>query len=188
MTKVVKMGMLDDSLKKEIVEQIVSEAKVAKNRFISPKKEMRQSIEQDAHYLSALGQYIELCKAEINKNVKLNNHYMASKIQVEMIEAVGKYQANEGLARDKAVHYDNVFLPMYEKQLEESNEKWGGLKNTVLELLENNKESDDKVLKIIQKEMDIYNESAEKGEEEFDCHTYKIMKRLYSKYEENLAK
>lgn len=188
MTKVVKMGMVDDSAKKELVEQIVSEAKTAKARFISPKKEMRQSIEQDAHYLSALGQYIELCKAEINKNVKANNHYLASKIQVEMIEAVGKYQANEGLARDKAIHYDNVFLPMYEKQLEEAKENWGGLKNTILELLQNNTESDDKVLKIIQKEMDIYNEAAEKGEDEFDCHTYKIMKRLHAKYEENLAK
>jgi hypothetical protein len=36
--------------------------------------------------------------------------------------------------------------------------------------------------------MDIYNEAAEKGEDEFDCHTYKIMKRLHAKYEENLAK
>lgn len=41
-------------------------------------------------------------------------------MNVELLDAIGKYQANENLLKEKKLHYDNVFLPRYHKELEES--------------------------------------------------------------------
>ena len=146
---------------------------------------MKQSVENDAKYLVALGQFIQHAQKEMERLNKAGKMYEASKIQIEIFDAIGKYQANEGLVNDKSTHYEKVFLPMYEKELEESKASFDGMYNQCKELLSNMSSSEDeeisRLLGFIKKEVENYEASDLKKDDEYCNYMYKIFKRLYNK-------
>jgi len=167
------------------IDSLVDKIKESKASFIPPKARMKQSIDNDAKYLVALGQFIQLAQKEMEKLNKAGKLYEASKIQIEIFDAVGKYQANEGLVNDKSTHYEKVFLPMYEKELEESKASFDNMYNQCKELLSNMPSSEDEELSrmigFIKKEVSNYDSSDMKKDEEYRNYMYKIFKRLYNK-------
>jgi predicted O-linked N-acetylglucosamine transferase (SPINDLY family) len=178
---------------KEILKQVIKDVQNTKAVFLKPKGLMEKSIENDAQYLLALGEFIQNAQKEIMKLRNSGKNYEASKIQVEVLEAVGKYQANEGIVNEKQTHYEKVFLPMYNDQLAESNEKFEQLYADCKEIITSNNGKEDlndeikRLLGFIIKEVKVYEDYPEK-EEEFQNHTYKIFKRLMSNYKEALAR
>jgi hypothetical protein len=170
------------------IDGVIEKVKENKQSFIAPKARMRQSIENDAQYLVALGHFISNAQKEMEKMNKLGKNYEASKIQIEIFDAIGKYQANEGLVNDKATHFEKVFLPMYEKELEDSGKNFDGMLQQCKEALLNMKGVDNKIVGFIQKEVDKYETSAEKENEELKNYTYKILKRLWNKLQEDSQK
>ena len=182
MNKVVEMKQ--DSKQ---IESLIEKVKTSKKAFIPPKKKMKDSIENDAQYLNALGNYIREAQAEMDKLMKANKKYEAFKIQVEIFDAIGKFQSNEGLVNDKALHYEKVFLPRYEKELEESNEKFDEVYAKSVELM-NDKSlkspEKDTIIGYIKKEVEEFDGAEVKSDEEYRNHIYKILKRLNAKYEE----
>ena len=178
---------------KEILKQVIKDVQNTKAVFLKPKGLMEKSIENDAQYLLALGEFIQNAQKEILKLRNSGKNYEASKIQVEVLEAVGKYQANEGIVNEKQTHYEKVFLPMYNDQLAESNEKFEQLYADCKEIITSNDGKEDlndeikRLLGFIIKEVKVYEDYPEK-EEEFQNHTYKIFKRLMSNYKEALAR
>lgn len=178
---------------KEILKQVVKDVQNTKSVFLKPKGLMEKSIENDAQYLLALGEYIQNAQKEIMKLRSQNKNYEASKIQVDVLEAVGKYQANEGIVNEKQTHYEKVFLPMYEAQLTESNEKFSELYEECKKVISENADKEDnsdevkRLLGFISKEVKVYEDYPEK-EEEFQNHTYKIFKRLMSNFKEAIAR
>lgn len=176
---------------KNVLQDVIKQVQETKKVFLKPKALMQQSVENDAQYLLALGQFIQEAQKEIHKLQKQGKSFEASKIQVEVLEAVGKYQANEGIVNEKQTHYDNVFLPMYEEQIKESNEKFDecyeNCKKALVEHESNENAQVKRILNFIKKEIKDYEEYPEK-EEEFQNHTYKIFKRLFGKLNEELAK
>lgn len=178
---------------KEILKQVIKDVQNTKAVFLKPKGLMEKSIENDAQYLLALGEFIQNAQKEILKLRNSGKNYEASKIQVEVLEAVGKYQANEGIVNEKQTHYEKVFLPMYNDQLAESNEKFEQLYADCKEIITSNNGKEDlndeikRLLGFIIKEVKVYEDYPEK-EEEFQNHTYKIFKRLMSNYKEALAR
>ena len=166
------------------IDGVIEKVKENKQTFIAPKARMQQSIENDAQYLVALGHFISNAQKEMEKMHKIGKNYEASKIQIEIFDAIGKYQANENLVNDKATHYEKVFLPMYEKELEESGKNFDGMLQQCKEALLNMKGVDNKIVKFIQKEVDKYETSADKKDVEMKNYTYKILKRLWNKLQD----
>lgn len=166
------------------IDGVIEKVKENKQLFLAPKARMKQSIENDAQYLVALGHFISHAQKEMERLHKLGKNYEASKIQIEIFDAIGKYQANEGLVNDKATHFEKVFLPMYEKELEESGKNFDGMLQQCKEALLNMKGVENKIVGFIQKEIDKYESSADKQDEEFKNYTYKILKRLWNKLQE----
>jgi hypothetical protein len=170
------------------IDGVIEKVKENKQNFIAPKARMKQSIENDAQYLVALGHFISHAQKEMEKMHKLGKNYEASKIQIEIFDAIGKYQANEGLVNDKATHFEKVFLPMYEKELEESEKNFEGMLQQCKEALLNMKDVENKIVGFIQKEVDKYETSADKEDAELKNYTYKILKRLWNKLQEDSQK
>ena len=182
MSKVVEMKKDSKQL-----EQLIDKVKTSKKAFIPPKKKMKDSIENDAQYLNALGNFIREAQEEMDKMMKADKKYQAFKIQVEIFDAIGKFQSNEGLVNDKSLHYEKVFLPRYEKELEESKEKFAEVYAKSVELIKDKSlksPEKDSIIVYLKKEVDEYDSSEIKADEEYENHVYKILKRLNSKYEE----
>jgi len=170
------------------IDGVIEKVKENKQLFLAPKARMKESIENDAQYLVALGHFISHAQKEMEKMHKLGKNYEASKIQIEIFDAIGKYQANEGLVNDKATHFEKVFLPMYEKELEESGKNFDGMLQQCKEALLNMKGVENKIVGFIQKEVDKYETSADKEDVELKNYTYKILKRLWNKLQEESQK
>jgi hypothetical protein len=167
-------------------QDLIEQIKTKKRTFIPPKQKMKESMDNDSNYLMALGGFIEHAQRELQ--IKMNNkqYYEASKLQLEIFDAIGKFQANEGIVYDKATHYEKVFLPHYEKELEESREKfsevyqemktiagWVGLSG-----------EEEKIQGFIKKELDEFDQHEMKLDEEYRNYMYKLFKRLVNKYKE----
>ena len=95
------------------IQEVIKTVQNQKKEFIAPKKKMQMSIENDTMYLIALSRFIESAQVKLKKYVDDKKDYEASKIQLEIYEAVGKLQANQGLVNDKSLHYEKIWLPMY---------------------------------------------------------------------------
>ena len=182
MNKVIEMNKNS----KEI-ESLIESVKTTKKAFIPPKKKMKDSIENDANYLAALGNFIREAQSEMQKMLKANKKYEAFKIQVEIFDAIGKFQSNEGLVNDKVLHFEKVFLPRYEKELEESGAKFDEVYAKSVELTKDTsvKSSElETIITYLKKEVGEFDGAEIKEDEEYRNHVYKILKRLTAKYEE----
>lgn len=185
MNKVISMK----STEKDHLNQLISAVSEKKRTFIPPKARMSESIETDARYLMALGAFIQEGQKQVNEYLNKNKTFEAARLNVEIMEAVGKYQANEGLVHDKQTHYDKVFLPMYEKELAESKEKFDEVYEKVQRLIDADTKDieDNKIRDFLIKEKQVYENSDMKNHEEFKNYMYKIFKRLVNKQEEIIA-
>jgi len=169
--------------------KLIEQIKTNKKTFIAPKQKMKESIDNDANYLMAIGQFIEEAQRELRMKQSQKKDYEAAKIQLEIFDAIAKFQANEGIVLDKTLHYEKVFLPMYEKDLQESNEKFLTVLADCGEIAskQSNNADEQKIIDFIAKEVAIFNDSEHRNDEEFQLHTYKILKRLFNKHKEILS-
>jgi hypothetical protein len=184
MNKVIEMNKTNDQLK-----DFIQAVAIPKKTFIPPKQKMQESIENDARYLMALGGFIQEAQKDLKKLASQNKLMEAHRLQVEIFEAIGKYQSNEGLVQDKQTHYEKVFLPMYEKEMAESKEKFDEVYSKVMAIIESEPKNDEakKIKEYLVKETNEYNSSDMKDNEEYRNYMYKIFKRLVNKQEEIIA-
>jgi len=183
MSKVLEIKKSDEKIVSDFINAIYSDKQ---KKFIPPKQKMKEDIEHDAKYLMALGGFIEEAQKRLQEYMRLNKSYEASAVNVEIMEAIAKFQANKGLVIDKQTHYDKVFLPMYEKELTESKEKFEEVVAKVkLALAVDTDDAETKKIQgYLQKEFDEYSNSESKEDEEYKNYMYKIFKRLLNKREE----
>lgn len=174
---------------KKHLNDLISAVTTQKKTFIPPKQRMQESIENDAKYLMALGAFIQESQKQMTVLMSKKNLWEASKLNVEIMEAIAKYQANEGLVNDKQTHYEKVFLPMYEKEMAESKEKFQEIYSKAEAIIESEPSSDDakKIKDYLVKEKKEYDNSDMKDHAEYKNHMYKIFKRLINKQEEVIA-
>ncbi len=172
-------------------QQLVNAVRTQKRGFIPPKQKMMDSIENDTKYLMALQSFIKEAQAEIPKLLEKNKKIEAFRLQVELLEAIGKFQSNEGIVQDKINHYDNVFLVMYEKELSESRLKFDAvydLSKDIIKKAEFKNAEAQKILGHIEKEVKMFEDSEIRDKEEYKNYVYKILKRLNNKHEEEQSK
>lgn len=165
------------------IKQVISRLQEVKRTFIAPKRKMEESIENDTRYLMALGTFIQSAEKMMKRYEKSGDDYNMNKIQLEIFDAVGKLQANQGLVNDKMLHYEKVFLPTYEKEMKECGENFERVLADCRSASEKVMSTDEetKIVSFIKTELNNYEESEMKNDEEFILHTYKILKRLQNK-------
>ncbi len=165
------------------IREVISRLQVVKRTFIAPKKKMEESIENDTRYLMALSSFIQSAEKMMKRYEKAGDDYNMTKVQLEIFDAVGKLQANQGLVNDKMLHYEKVFLPMYEKEMNECGENFERVLSECRLVNENVGATDEenKIASFIISEVSKYEESELKNDEEYILHTYKILKRLQNK-------
>jgi hypothetical protein len=185
MNKVVEMKPKENQHINDLINAVTTQ----KRTFIAPKQKMKEGIENDAKYLMALGGFIQEGEKRMNELMSKNNFFEASALNVQIMEAIGKYQANEGLVKDKQMHYEKVFLPMYEKEMAESKEKFDEMFANAKAIIESEPKNDDgkKIREYLIKEVGEYESSDIKDNEEYRNYMYKIFKRLVNKQEEIIA-
>ncbi|NBX72692.1 MAG: hypothetical protein EBQ89_00135 [Alphaproteobacteria bacterium] len=98
MSKVLEMKKSDEKIVSDFINAIYSDKQ---KKFIPPKQKMKEDIEHDAKYLMALGGFIEEAQKRLQEYMRLNKSYEASAVNVEIMEAIAKFQANKGLVIDK---------------------------------------------------------------------------------------
>jgi hypothetical protein len=165
------------------IREVISRLQEVKRTFIPPKRKMEESIENDTRYLMALSSFIQSAEKTMKRYEKAGDEYNMSKVQLEIFDAVGKLQANQGLVNDKMLHYEKVFLPMYEKDMKECGENFERVLSDCRLVNEAVSATDEenKIVQYIKQELKNYEESELKNDEEFILHTYKILKRLQNK-------
>jgi hypothetical protein len=165
------------------IREVISRLQEVKRTFIPPKRKMEESIENDTRYLMALGSFIQAAEKMMKRYEKAGDEYNMNKVQLEIFDAVGKLQANQGLVNDKMLHYEKVFLPMYEKDMKECGENFERVLSDCRLVNESVSATDEenKIVQFIKHELNNYESSELKNDEEFILHTYKILKRLQNK-------
>lgn len=166
------------------IREVISRLQDVKRTFIAPKKKMEESIENDTRYLMALSSFIQSAEIMMKRYEKAGDNYNMTKVQLEIFDAVGKLQANQGLVNDKMLHYEKIFLPMYEKDMKECGENFERVLSECRLINENVSATDEenKIASYIILELSNYEESELKNDEEYILHTYKILKRLQNKF------
>jgi len=169
---------------REILDQVANDVVEKHTKlFIKTMSIMQQSVDDDSQYLLALGEFISLGQRERELLLMRDKKFEAARLNVELLDAIGKYQANENLLKEKKLHFDQVFLPRYNKELADSKENFANTLKECRELLAANENSENRFIGFIKKEVKFYDEYFDK-EEEFDNHTYKILKRLLNTYKD----
>jgi hypothetical protein len=168
---------------------------------ILPKTDFLKVIEHDKFYWNALNQALELnlIKRDIlqakclehqkTKEGIINNIdelVSWSEIQVSILDMQGKLRIQQALIDDKITHFENVFMPQFEKEVLDSKENFDKTIKKANEIVKLNEDFAKEIIEKINYELvwwskvDITN----KKNEEYVLQIYKPLKRLVNKYNE----
>ena len=168
---------------------------------ILPKTDFLKVIEHDKFYWNALNQAMELnlIKRDIlqqkcleyqkTKEGIINNIDELvnwSEIQLSILDMQGKLRIQQCLIDDKITHYDNVFLPQFEKEVKDSKENFDKVFKKANEILELNEDFAKEIIDKINYELVWWSkvDATNKKNEEYVLQCYKPLKRLVNKYNE----
>jgi hypothetical protein len=168
---------------------------------ILPKTDFLKVIEHDKFYWNALNQAMELnlIKRDIlqqkcleyqkTKEGIINNIDELvnwSEIQLSILDMQGKLRIQQCLIDDKITHYDNVFLPQFEKEVKDSKENFDKVFKKANEILELNEDFAKEIIDKINFELVWWSkvDATNKKNEEYVLQCYKPLKRLVNKYNE----
>jgi len=166
-----------------------------------PKRGFAEFIEHDKTYRNALAELLEHKVIQLDvyskkcervpktqKGIGDNIDMLCEfhKIKLEVFDLKAKLFSIGNLITDKENHFNYVFLPQYEKEIKESNEK---LKDTLTEVrnIVSKKDHNDlhsPVLRKMEIELEAYDglDKKERADEERQLHLYKPLKRLLAAY------
>jgi hypothetical protein len=168
---------------------------------ILPKTDFLKVIEHDKFYWNALNQAMELnlIKRDIlqqkcleyqkTKEGIINNIDELvnwSEIQLSILDMQGKLRIQQCLIDDKITHFDNVFLPQFEKEVKDSKENFDKVFKKANEILELNEDFAKEIIDKINFELVWWSkvDATNKKNEEYVLQCYKPLKRLVNKYNE----
>lgn len=168
---------------------------------ILPKTDFLKVIEHDKFYWNALNQALELnlIKRDIlqakcleyqkTKEGIINNIDELvnwSEIQVRILDMQGKLRIQQALIDDKIIHFDNVFMPQFEKEIKDSKENFDKTFKRANEIIELNEDFAKEIIEKINYELVWWSklDATNKKNEEYVLQIYKPLKRLVSKYNE----
>ena len=178
------------------------ETEILANR-IMPKTDFEKVIEHDKLYFNTLKEALDFniikrdilakesekvlknqTEENITKNIPLLTEWADTKLKI--LDLQGKLRVQQTLVDDKIMHFENVFLPQFEKESKEAKEN---LENALIkanQIVEANEEYFEEINSKLVYELTWWDKvsSERKTNEEFMVQIYKPLKRLISAWEQ----
>ena len=120
----------------------------------------------------------------IIENIPLLTEWADTKLKT--LDLQGKLRVQQTLVDDKIMHFDNVFMPQFEKEIKDSKENFDKTFKKANEILELNEDFAKEIIDKINYELVWWSkvDATNKKNEEYVLQIYKPLKRLVSKYNE----
>lgn len=184
----------------ELSKKQQKETEILANR-IMPKTDFEKIIEHDKLYYNTLNQALEfnIIKQDIlgkkcqrilanqTRELIIENINLLcdwAETQVKVLDMKGKVRIQQKLVEDKEIHFENVFMPQFNKELEEATKNYVETIKTARELSELNKEYFEDINEKLIYELTWWDKTnaEQKKNEEYIIQIYKPLKRLINAY------
>jgi len=170
---------------------------------ILPKTDFEKVIEHDKLYYNTLNQALEFniikqdilgkkcqkiiasqTREKIIDNIDLLTDW--SETQVKVLDMKGKLRVQQALIDDKISHFENVFLPQFEKESKEAKENIDLTIKKAKQILTTNEDYYGEIRNKITYELTWWDKvpTENKSNEEYVVQIYKPLKRLISAFEQ----
>ena len=175
------------------------------SKRIMPKTDFKKVVEHDKLYYNTLNQALEfnvikqdilgkkcqdILKTQTREKVIDNIEVLCdwAETQVKVLDLKGKLNIQKKLIEDKETHFNNVFMPQFEK---ESKEATKNIKDTLKQaktLLDKKEKGLEGICKKINYELTWWSkcDSTKQKNEEYIVQVYKPLKRLLSAYDKKV--
>jgi len=176
------------------------ETEILANRIL-PKSDFKRVIEHDKVYYNALTQHLEfsliksdllqqkveeILRTQTKENITKNIDTLCefSKTRLECLDLKARQHIQEKLVEDKQTHFDNVFIPQYNKECEEMKKHFDTTLKEAEAILELTDEKYSALIKKVKYEMEWWKKTDKKQKEddEYRIQLYKPLKRILSAY------
>jgi len=178
------------------------ETEILANRIL-PKTDFEKVIEHDKLYFNTIKEALDFnlikrdvlgqesqkvlknqTQENVLKNIALLTEWAETKLKV--MDLQGKLRVQQTLVDDKVMHFENVFMPQFEKESKEAKEN---LENALIkanQIVEANEEYFEDICSKLNYELTWWNKvpSERKTNEEYMVQIYKPLKRLISAWEQ----
>tara|TARA_R110000803_G_scaffold176293_3_gene238752 strand:- start:362 stop:964 length:603 start_codon:yes stop_codon:yes gene_type:complete len=172
---------------------------------IMPKTDFQKIIEHDKTYYNILNQALEYnvvkqdimsvkykkiikkqSKDEITKNIDLLVDFAETSLKILDFQA--KLRIQQKLVDDKEMHFENVFLPQFEKESKEAKENFLKVINRAKVIVDENNNYFESLINKINYEFAWWDKVDEKSKknEEYVIQLYKPLKRIVSNYDKKI--
>lgn len=170
---------------------------------ILPKTDFEKVLEHDKMYFNTLNEALEFniikqdvlgqkCQSilanqtreKIVDNINLLTEWAETKVKV--LDMQGKLRVHQTLLDDKISHFENVFLPQFEKESKEAIENLQPTLDKAIEILGSKEDYIEDIQKKINYELSWWNKVSIENQknDEYIVQIYKPLKRLISAYEQ----
>ena len=184
----------------ELSKKQQKETEILANR-IMPKTDFEKVIEHDKLYFNTLNQALEFnvvkqdilgkqcqrilanqTKELITENINLLCDW--AETQVKVLDMKGKLRIQQKLVEDKEIHFENVFMPQFNKELEEASKNYVQTIKDARELMKLNKEYFEEINEKLVYELSWWDKTTaeQKLNDEYIIQIYKPLKRLINAY------
>ena len=172
---------------------------------IMPKTDFQKIIEHDKTYYNILNQALEYnvvkqdimsvkykkiikkqSKDEITKNIDLLVDFAETSLKILDFQA--KLRIQQKLVDDKEMHFENVFLPQFEKESKEAKENFLKVINRAKVIIDENNNYFESLINKINYEFAWWDKVDEKSKknEEYVIQLYKPLKRILANYDKKI--
>jgi hypothetical protein len=172
---------------------------------IMPKTDFQKIIEHDKTYYNILNQALEYnvvkqdimsvkykkiikkqSKDEITKNIDLLVDFAETSLKILDFQA--KLRIQQKLVDDKEMHFENVFLPQFEKESKEAKENFLKVINRAKVIVDENNNYFESLINKINYEFAWWDKVDEKKKknEEYVIQLYKPLKRILANYDKKI--
>jgi hypothetical protein len=189
------------SNKMKLSKQDEAETEILSKR-IMPKTDFAKVIEHDKLYYNTLNQALEFnivkqdilgqkCQVILAKqtreNITQNINLLCewAETQVKVLDMKAKLRIQQKLVDDKQTHFDNVFMPQFNKEWEEASKNYKETIEQARNFVKANKEGFESITEKLLYELtwwDKCNKEQQKNEE-YIIQVYKPLKRILSAYD-----
>jgi hypothetical protein len=170
---------------------------------ILPKTDFEKVLEHDKMYFNTLNEALEFniikqdvlgqkcqrilanqTREKIVDNINVLTEWAETKVKV--LDMQGKLRVHQTLLDDKISHFENVFLPQFEKESKEAIENLEPTLDKAIEILGSKEDYIEDIQKKINYELSWWNKVSLENQknDEYIVQIYKPLKRLISAYEQ----
>jgi hypothetical protein len=184
----------------ELSKKQEKETEILANR-IMPKTDFEKVIEHDKLYFNTLNQALEFnvvkqdilgkqcqrilanqTRELVTENINLLCEW--AETQVKVLDMKGKLRIQQKLVEDKEIHFENVFMPQFNKELEEASKNYVQTIKDARELMKLNREYFEEINEKLVYELSWWDKTTaeQKLNDEYIIQIYKPLKRLINAY------